>query len=488
MRRKWMPFALAAIIAASAAITPVYADDPPSGSLPSSFEGYRPSGSDAAGGVYLMLTEETIQNWTRPRGESPSQTPSSAAVRRGAKRFQNGVEKISTLTEAVEDMTPGSSPYANISPGMEFIDNILTGIGATSEMVKHPGAERIGTAAEVTQGVIQSQPVVDYIAENKHPIIDFMDQMTIDMNWGITELFGGDGDAYIRNIRDNGYESLAGDFNAFDDVQGQNWQDWRIAQLYQRYAELIAAGKEAEVRTLQKQGRVAMVGDGINDAPALTRAETGIAIGAGADVALDAADVVLVRSDLADVPAAVRLSRAVVRNIHQNLFWAFFYNAICIPLAAGVFTGFGITLNPMIASAAMSLSSVCVVTNALRLNTFDPRSAAHDAPPKRKAPVRASAPEIPCPTGSCPVQPAPENKTTQTEGTAMKKTIHIEGMMCGHCEATVKKALEALDGVQSAEVSHEKGTAVVSLTHDVADADLKTAVEARDYTVTGIDA
>ena len=191
---------------------------------------------------------------------------------------------------------------------------------------------------------------------------------------------------------------------------------------------------------------------------------------------------------LADVPAAVRLSRAVVRNIHQNLFWAFFYNAICIPLAAGVFTGFGITLNPMIASAAMSLSSVCVVTNALRLNTFDPRSAAHDAPPKRKAPVRASAPDIPCPTGSCPVQPAPENKTTQTEGTAMKKTIHIEGMMCGHCEATVKKALEALDGVQSAEVSHEKGTAVVSLTHDVADADLKTAVEARDYTVTGIDA
>ena len=253
-------------------------------------------------------------------------------------------------------------------------------------------------------------------------------------------------------------------------------------------AGVLPAGKEAEVRALQKQGRVAMVGDGINDAPALTRAETGIAIGAGADVALDAADVVLVRSDLADVPAAVRLSRAVVRNIHQNLFWAFFYNAICIPLAAGVFTGFGITLNPMSASAAMSLSSVCVVTNALRLNTFDPRSAAHDAPPKRKAPVRASAPEILCPTGSCPVQPAPENKTTQTEGTAMKKTIHIEGMMCGHCEATVKKALEALDGVQSAEVSHEKGTAVVSLTHDVADADLKTAVEARDYTVTGIDA
>ena len=248
-------------------------------------------------------------------------------------------------------------------------------------------------------------------------------------------------------------------------------------------AGVLPAGKEAEVRRLQAAGRVAMVGDGINDAPALTRAETGIAIGAGADVALDAADVVLVRSDLADVPAAVRLSRAVVRNIHQNLFWAFFYNAVCIPLAAGVFTAIGITLNPMIASAAMSLSSVCVVTNALRLNTFNPRSAAHDAPPKHKAPARELPAETACETRSCPVQ-----NEIKTEEVTMKKTIHIEGMMCGHCEATVKKALEALDGVQSAEVSHEKGTAIVALTADVADADLKAAVEAKDYTVTGIDA
>lgn len=247
-------------------------------------------------------------------------------------------------------------------------------------------------------------------------------------------------------------------------------------------AGVLPAGKEKEVRRWQARGRVAMVGDGINDAPALTRAETGIAIGAGADVALDAADVVLVRSDLADVPAAVRLSRAVVRNIHENLFWAFFYNAICIPLAAGVFTGLGITLNPMIASAAMSLSSVCVVTNALRLNTFDPRKADHDAPPKHKAPARQAAParSTACPA-ACPVQaPKQEVKT-------MTKTIHIEGMMCAHCEATVKKALEALDGVENAAVSHESGTAVVSLSHEVADAALKDAVEAKDYTVTGIE-
>lgn len=247
-------------------------------------------------------------------------------------------------------------------------------------------------------------------------------------------------------------------------------------------AGVLPAGKEAEVRRQQAGGRVAMVGDGINDAPALTRAETGIAIGAGADVALDAADVVLVRSDLADVPAAVRLSRAVVRNIHENLFWAFFYNAICIPLAAGVFTGLGITLNPMIASAAMSLSSVCVVGNALRLNAFDPRNADHDAPPKHKAPDREPVPEpAPCPV-DCPVQPS------QKEGTEMTKTIHIEGMMCAHCEATVKKALEALDGVGSAAVSHESGTAVVTLTGPVDDETLKQAVEAKDYTVTGIDA
>ena len=226
-------------------------------------------------------------------------------------------------------------------------------------------------------------------------------------------------------------------------------------------AGVLPEGKENVIRTLQKKGKVAMVGDGINDAPALTRADIGIAIGAGTDVAIDAADVVLMKSQLSDVPAAIRLSRATLRNIHENLFWAFFYNVIGIPLAAGVWIPlFGWTLNPMFGAAAMSLSSFCVVSNALRLNLFK----LHDAGKDKKI----------------------KSKKHHQEENKMEKTMKIEGMMCGHCEAAVKKALEAVDGVASAEVSHTSGTAVVALSKPVDNAVLKKAVEDKDYTVTDI--
>ena len=276
----------------------------------------------------------------------------------------------------------------------------------------------------------------------------------------------------IRQLQNMGIRvvMLTGDNQRTADAIG------RQAGVDEVIAGVLPDGKEAVIRQLQASGKVAMVGDGINDAPALTRADTGIAIGAGTDVAIDAADVVLMNSKLSDVPAAIRLSRATLRNIHENLFWAFIYNIIGIPLAAGLFIPFGLTLNPMFGAAAMSLSSFCVVSNALRLNLFDVHSTKHD----RAAKNAASLPAV-------SAQPAAvANKESTKEDTAMKKTLKVEGMMCGHCEARVKKALEALPEVDEAVVSHEAGTAIVTLNAEVADDVLKKAVEDQDYPVTGI--
>ena len=280
----------------------------------------------------------------------------------------------------------------------------------------------------------------------------------------------------IRQLQNMGIRvvMLTGDNQHTADAIG------RQAGVDEVIAGVLPDGKEAVIRQLQASGKVAMVGDGINDAPALTRADTGIAIGAGTDVAIDAADVVLMNSKLSDVPAAIRLSRATLRNIHENLFWAFIYNIIGIPLAAGLFIPFGLTLNPMFGAAAMSLSSFCVVSNALRLNLFDLHSTRHDH--KTASPAAA------------PVQSAAENNKksdaeapeVKTEDHTMKKTLKVEGMMCGHCEARVKKALEALPEVDEAVVSHEAGTAIVTLNAEVADDVRKKAVEDQDYPVTGI--
>ena len=276
----------------------------------------------------------------------------------------------------------------------------------------------------------------------------------------VADVLKPDSPQAIRELRNMGIRVVM--------ITGDNARTARAIGAQAGVDEVIAGvlpdGKEREIRRLSARGKVAMVGDGINDAPALTRADIGIAIGAGTDVAIDAADVVLVNSRLSDVPAAIRLSRATLRNIHENLFWAFFYNTIGIPIAAGVFVPLGLTLNPMFGAAAMSLSSFCVVTNALRLNLFKLRDTRHD---HKRANHLKEVPEI-------------------KEETAMKKTIQIEGMMCAHCEATVKKALEALPEVTEAEVSHTAGTAVVTLSAPVDDAVLKSTVEAKDYKVTGI--
>lgn len=246
----------------------------------------------------------------------------------------------------------------------------------------------------------------------------------------------------------------------------------RQAGVDQVIAGVLPEGKESVIRSLKEKGKVAMVGDGINDAPALTRADIGIAIGAGTDIAIDAADVVLMKSKLSDVPAVIRLSRATLRNIHENLFWAFIYNIIGIPLAAGIWISiFGWKLNPMFGAAAMSLSSFCVVTNALRLNFFSMYNAAKDKKVKHEVVLQTmEETEI----------------KKEKENMIMEKTMEIKGMMCGHCEATVKKALEKIEGVEEAIVSHEQGTAIVKMSEEVSDELLKQVVEDRDYEVVKI--
>ena len=289
----------------------------------------------------------------------------------------------------------------------------------------------------------------------------------------VADVIRADSSQAVKELQDMGIEvvMLTGDNERTAKAIG------RQAGVERVIAGVLPDGKEEVIRKLKEQGKVAMVGDGINDAPALTRADIGIAIGAGADVAIDAADVVLVKSRLSDVPAAIRLSRGTLRNIHENLFWAFFYNVIGIPLAAGIWIPvFGWKLNPMFGAAAMSLSSFCVVTNALKLNLLNVKDSRKDKKIHRKAAV---------PAGKV-VAAAEINTETKKENMTMTKTMKIEGMMCGHCEAAVKKALEALDGVAGAEVSHEKGTAVVTLEKDVDNAVLTKAVEDKDYKVVSV--
>ncbi len=320
-----------------------------------------------------------------------------------------------------------------------------TFLGGNRAMLEEAGIDPAALSAAVDTLAAQGKTPMFFANETRKRFLGVI---------AVADVIKEDGPRAVQELRNMGIRVVM--------LTGDNERTARAIGAQAGVDEVIAGvlpdGKEQVIRRLKGQGKVTMVGDGINDAPALTRADLGIAIGAGADVAVDAADVVLMHSRLSDVPAAIRLSRAALRNIHQNLFWAFFYNMIGIPLAAGVLIPLGLTLNPMFAAAAMSLSSFCVVSNALRLNWFDLRNAARDK--KKKNPYQEEQP--------------------------MEKTLMIEGMMCGHCEARVKKVLEGLPGVAQAEVSHEAGTAVVQLSGEVSDETLRQAVEAQDYAVTEI--
>ena len=349
---------------------------------------------------------------------------------------------------------------AEVTDFSAVVGNGLTAILA-GKMIKAGNLAFVSKFVEVSDDM--RAKAVEFSKEGKTPLFFAADDRLCGII-AVADTIKEDSPEAVRQLKNMGIRvvMLTGDNEQTANAIGKQ------AGVDEVIAGVLPDGKEAVIRKLKKQGRVAMVGDGINDAPALTRADMGIAIGAGSDVAIDAADVVLMKSRLIDVPAAVRLSRATLTNIHENLFWAFFYNVIGIPLAAGLwYPLLGWKLNPMFGAAAMSLSSFCVVTNALRLNlcrVYDPK---HD----RKA---------------TPDRKNKTNKPNESEEKSMTKTMNIEGMMCGHCEARVKKALEALDAVSEAAVSHESGTAVVTLSSDISDEKLKETVEAEDYKVTSI--
>ena len=335
----------------------------------------------------------------------------------------------------------------------------LPGNGVTAELdgkkLSTGNLKFIRTQAEVPADIqAQSERLAE---QGKTPLFFCRDKALVGII-AVADVIKEDSPQAVREMRNMGIRVVM--------LTGDNERTAKAIGAQAGVDEVIAGvlpdGKESVIRKLKKQGKVAMVGDGINDAPALTRADIGIAIGAGTDVAIDAADVVLMKSRLSDVPAAIRMSRATLRNIHQNLFWAFFYNSVGIPLAAGLFVTFGLTLNPMFGAAAMSLSSFCVVSNALRLNLFNMRDASHDKKRRHK-------------------------QVEQVQETTVEKTMKIEGMMCGHCEKTVKTALEAIPGVEEATADHENGTAVIIMAPNADLEAMKQAVQKVGYAVLGIE-
>ena len=397
--------------------------------------------ADSLGGEQESKKEETLTLLSIAAAlEAKSEHPLAKAIMEKAKEENLAVEEVSDFM-----VLPGNGLSA-IYKGKKLY-------GGNRKFVEEQMAK--GDAAKLTLGPQAVKKAKELANQGKTPLFFAFEEEFLGII-AVADTIKEDSPEAIRQLQNMGIRVVM--------LTGDNEKTAKAIGAQAGVDEVIAGvlpnGKEAAIRKLKQRGKVAMVGDGINDAPALTRADVGIAIGAGTDVAIDAADIVLMKSKLTDVPAAIRLSRATLRNIHENLFWAFFYNVIGIPLAAGVwYPMFGWELNPMFGAAAMSLSSFCVVTNALRLNLFKVHDASHDKKIKQK----------------------------EREKKDMEKTLHIEGMMCGHCEARVKKALEAIAEVEEAIVSHADGTAVVKLNAQIDPEILKKAVEDQDYTVTSME-